>query len=133
MSQSQSQSQSQQLENLEKHTAEYLAAFNAGDFEAMDAFYTEEAVAVWEPGQPLSGQARRDYQRAFLAGRPQIATKTLQSFITGDTALLIVDWTIDMVDENGEPERLQGTGVDVLRLGEDGIWRYAIDDPYGQK
>lgn len=120
-------------ESLEKHTALYVEAFNAGDFEAMDAYYTEEAVAVWEPGKPLTGQARRDYQRAFLALGPKISTNTRQVFVTGDTALLIVDWVIDTVDDKGEPERLEGTGVDVLRLGDDGIWRYAIDDPYGQK
>jgi ketosteroid isomerase-like protein len=124
---------SQLQESLEKHTALYVEAFNAGDFEAMDAYYTEEAVAVWEPGKPLTGQARRDYQREFLARGPKITTNTRQVFVTGDTALLIVDWVIDAVDEKGEPERLEGTGVDVLRLGDDGIWRYAIDDPYGQK
>lgn len=123
---------SQLLENLEKHTAQYVEAFNAGDFETLDAFYTEEAVAVWEPGEPLTGQARRDYQREFLARKPKISTTTRQSFVTGDTALLIVDWVIDTVDDQGAPERLTGTGVDVLRLGEDGIWRYAVDDPYGQ-
>lgn len=125
---------SQQLhETVEKHTAQYVDAFNRGDFEAMDFFYTDEAVAVWEPGKPLTGDARREYQRAFLARGPKISTKTRQIFATGDTALLIVDWVIDTVDENGAPERLQGTGVDVLRLGEDGIWRYAVDDPYGQE
>ncbi|GAA5044373.1 YybH family protein [Streptomyces similanensis] len=124
---------SQLLEDLKIHNAQYVEAFNAGDFEALDAFYTDEAVAVWEPGQPLTGQARRDYQREFLASSPKISTETRQAFVTGDTALLIVDWVIDTVDEDGEPERLTGTGVDVLRRGEDGVWRYAVDDPYGQE
>ncbi|AJE82588.1 MULTISPECIES: YybH family protein [Streptomyces] len=124
---------SQLIESLEKHTDLYVEAFNAGDFDALDAFYTEEAVAVWEPGKPLTGEARREYQRAFLASKPKITAKQRQRFVTGDTALLIVDWVIDTVDEQGEPERLEGIGVDVLRLGEDGIWRYAVDDPYGQK
>ncbi|NBM20618.1 nuclear transport factor 2 family protein [Streptomyces sp. GC420] len=123
---------SQLHESLEKHTSLYVEAFNAGDFEAMDAFYTEEAVAVWEPGEPLTGQARRDYQREFLTRRPRMTAVPRQSFVTGDTALMIVDWVIETADEQGGPERLQGTGVDVLRLGDDGIWRYAIDDPYGQ-
>lgn len=124
---------SQLHESLEKHTALYVEAFNAGDFDALDAFYTAEAVAVWEPGKPLTGQARRDYQRDFLASGPKMVTTTRQSFVTNDTALLIVDWVIDTVDEKGEPERMKGIGVDVLRLGDDGIWRYAIDDPYGQQ
>ncbi|MFF8956260.1 YybH family protein [Streptomyces sp. NPDC014894] len=125
---------SQQLENLKKHLAQYTEAFNAGDFEATEAFYTEEAVAVWEPGKPLTGQARRDFQREYLSLGPKINTTLRQSFITDDTALLIVDWFIDTPSaDGGEPERVQGTGVDVLRLGDDGVWRYAIDDPFGQE
>ncbi|MFF3752731.1 YybH family protein [Streptomyces sp. NPDC002018] len=123
---------SQLTDDVEKHTDLYVQAFNAGDFETVDSFYTAEAVAVWEQGKPLTGDARREYQREFLRSRPTMTAQPRQTFVTGDTALLIVDWTIDTVDEEGKPERLQGTGVDVLRLGEDKVWRYAIDDPYGQ-
>ncbi|MFI9203817.1 YybH family protein [Streptomyces sp. NPDC053048] len=122
-----------QLTNdVEKHTALYVEAFNAGDADAVNAFYTDEAVAVWEPGQPLTGQARKDAVKEFLAKGPKMTAVPRQSFVTGDTALLIVDWTIDTVDDEGKPEHLKGIGVDVLRLGTDGHWRYAIDDPYGQ-
>ncbi|MER8097584.1 YybH family protein [Streptomyces goshikiensis] len=123
---------SQLTDNVEKHTALYVEAFNAGDFETVDGFYTEEAVAVWEPGKPLTGDARREYQREFLKSKPKMTAVPRQTFVTGDTALLIVDWTIDTVDAEGRPERLEGIGVDVLRLGEDNVWRYAIDDPFGQ-
>ncbi|MFE3140957.1 YybH family protein [Streptomyces scopuliridis] len=109
-----------------------MDAFNAGDFDTLDRFYTEEAVAVWEPGKPLTGQARREYQREFLARGPRMTAVPRQSFVTGDTALLIVDWVIETTDDAGAPERLEGVGVDVLRLGEDAVWRYAVDDPYGQ-
>ncbi|MFG3410101.1 YybH family protein [Streptomyces sp. NPDC048142] len=124
---------SQLTNDVEKHTALYVEAFNAGDLDAVDAMYTEEAVAVWEPGIPLTGQARLDATREFLARGPKMTAVPRQSFVTGDTALLIVDWTIDTKDANGKPEHLSGVGVDVLRKGEDGNWRYAIDDPYGEK
>ncbi|GAA0902681.1 MULTISPECIES: YybH family protein [Streptomyces violaceusniger group] len=123
---------SQSTDIVEKHTSLYVEAFNSGDFEAVDGFYTEEAVVVWEPGKPLTGQARRDYQREFLARGAKMTATPRQTFVTGDTALAIVDWVIDTVDDEGRPERLSGIGVDVLRLCEDGVWRYAVDDPYGQ-
>ncbi|MET7718814.1 nuclear transport factor 2 family protein [Streptomyces sp. NPDC005407] len=119
--------------DVEKHTALYEAAFNAGDADAVNAMYTEEAVAVWEPGKPLSGQARKDLVKEYLARKPKMRARPRQSFVTGDTALLIVDWSIATTEDSGEPELLTGTGVDVLRRGEDGNWRYAIDDPYGEK
>jgi uncharacterized protein (TIGR02246 family) len=122
-----------QLTNdVEKHTALYVEAFNAGDADAVNGFYTDEAVAVWEPGRPLTGQARIEQVREFLALGPKMEATVRQSFVTGDTALLIVDWSIDTVDPQGEPEHLSGVGVDVLRLCRDGHWRYAVDDPYGQ-
>ncbi|MER5844544.1 YybH family protein [Streptomyces prasinus] len=124
---------SQIIDDLEKRTELYLVAFNAGDADALEDFYTEEAIAVWEPGKPLTGQARRDYQREFLSRGPRMTAVPRQHFVTGDTALLIVDWTIDIAGETGAPERMQGVGVDVLRLGEDSVWRYAVDDPYGQE
>ncbi|MDT0433384.1 MULTISPECIES: nuclear transport factor 2 family protein [Streptomyces] len=124
---------SQIIADLEKRTELYVDAFNAGDADALEDFYTEEAIAVWEPGKPLTGQARRDYQRAFLSRGPRITAVPRQSFVTSDTALLIVDWTIDTVDESGTAVQLRGIGVDVLRLGEDGVWRYTVDDPYGQE
>ncbi|MGJ7420662.1 nuclear transport factor 2 family protein [Streptomyces cinereoruber] len=123
-----------QLTNdVEKHTALYVEAFNAGDVDAVNAMYTDDAVAVWERGVPLTGQARIDSVREFLAAGPTMTAIPRQSFVTGDTALLIVDWTIDTKDSDGNGERLTGVGVDVLRLGADGNWRYAIDDPYGEQ
>ncbi|MEV6588444.1 YybH family protein [Streptomyces acidicola] len=124
---------SQLTDDLEKRTELYVEAFNAGDAKAIEDFYTEEAVAVWEPGKPLTGQARRDYQREFLSHGPRMTAVPRQVFVTGDTALMIVDWVIDTVDETGAPERMQGIGVDVLRLCEDNVWRYAVDDPFGQQ
>ncbi|SOD62187.1 Ketosteroid isomerase homolog [Streptomyces zhaozhouensis] len=123
---------SDHVETMKKHLAQYADAFNSGDFETMDAFYTEEAVAVWEPGKPLTGQARRDFQREYLLRKPRMTATLRESFVTDDTALLIVDWVIE-IPTDGAPEREQGVGVDVLRLGDDGVWRYAVDEPFGQE
>lgn len=124
---------SQIVAELENHTARYVEAVNTGDFETVDGFYTADAIAVWEPGKPLTGDERRKYQREFLAAKPRMTAEPRQIFVTGDTALMIVDWTIDTVGADGAPEHLTGVGVDVLALGEDGVWRYAIDDPFGQE
>ncbi|WP_404800227.1 YybH family protein [Actinomadura algeriensis] len=50
---------------------------------------------------------------------------------TGDLALLIVDWTIEGTGPDGEPVHIRGTATDVARRGNDGYWRYAIDNPFG--
>ncbi|MFI2209525.1 YybH family protein [Streptomyces sp. NPDC020141] len=114
----------------EEHGRLFLDSFNAGDLDALDRVYSADAISVWEPGNPLSGQARKDALREFLALKPRMTAALRESFVAGDTALLIVDWSID-IPAPGGAERMSGTGVDVLRRGADGAWRFAVDNPFG--
>ncbi|MFG2557029.1 YybH family protein [Streptomyces sp. NPDC048581] len=112
------------------HAENYVRAFNSGDPAAVDRLYTEDAVSVWEKGKPVSGAERRAGLAEYLAQQPVMKIEILESYVISDTALLAVDWTIDIPTPQGT-ERQQGVGVDVLRRGGDGQWRFAIDNPYG--
>ncbi|MEU1815982.1 nuclear transport factor 2 family protein [Streptomyces roseifaciens] len=114
-----------------EHLEHYTRTFNSGDADAINRLYTEDAVSHWEPGKQLTGQARRDGLAEFLTLNPRITTKIRESYVTGDTALLIVDWSMEHDGEDGGRETFSGIGADVLTRNEDGEWRYAIDDPYG--
>jgi ketosteroid isomerase-like protein len=114
-------------EDATEMTALYVRAMNAGDVDAVLSLYTEDAVSAWDPDKPLSGVEHAEAVREFMAQNPTMRAQLKESYVTGDTALLVVDWSFDM--ENGEP--LSGTGLDVLRKGPDGKWRYAIDNPFG--
>lgn len=116
--------------DVEEHQDLFGKVFNSGDADAVNAMYTEDAVSVWDPGKPLTGQARKDRVVEFLSHGPIVEATVRQSFVTKDAAMLIVDWTIDTTSAEGEPEHLEGVAVDVLRRGEDGKWRYAVDNPY---
>ncbi|MFF4716299.1 YybH family protein [Streptomyces eurythermus] len=116
---------------VEAHLEVYVRAFNSGDPDAVNEHYTDEAVSAWDPAQPLSGQARKDSLAEFLALKPTLTAKIRESHVTRDTALLTVDWTMEVPGEDGEVERLTGIGTDVLTRGADGNWRYAVDAPYG--
>ncbi|GAA2592808.1 hypothetical protein GCM10010435_84780 [Winogradskya consettensis] len=116
-----------------KQTEIYVRAFNAGDAGKLNQLYTDDAVSIWEPGRPLTGQAHRDALAEFLAQRPVMAATVRHSYVTGDTTLLVVDWTITTEEASGEKQELAGVGLDVLRLGPDGKWRYAIDNPFGEE
>jgi len=123
---------SELMSEVEEQTERYVNAFNSGDANAVNRMYTDEAVAVWEPGKPLTGQARKDYIAAFLTRQPTMTARTRHAYVTGDTALLVVDWSIAATSSDGEQEHFEGVGLDVLRRGEDGNWRYAIDHPYSE-
>ncbi|MGJ6968260.1 YybH family protein [Streptosporangium sp. G11] len=120
-------------DDAQLQTQLYVRAFNSGDFETLERLYTEEAIAVWEPGQPLSGQARRDHIAETLQAKPRMTAKDRHVYETGDATLLVVDWQVEIPGADGEIEVHTGVGLDVLRRGEDGKWRYAIDDPYGEE
>ncbi|MER5794514.1 nuclear transport factor 2 family protein [Streptomyces sp. NPDC001980] len=114
----------------EEHGKLYVEAFNAGDVGTLRTMYTEDAVSVWEPGNPLTGKEREASLAEFVAQKPKMTATLRESYVTGNTALLVVDWAIDISTPEGD-EHLEGTGLDVLRLGPDGKWRFAIDNPFG--
>ncbi|MEV4630610.1 DUF4440 domain-containing protein [Micromonospora sp. NPDC049523] len=114
-----------------KMTELYVRAMNSGDIEAVMRLYTDEAVSVWNPDEPITGQAHRDSVVEFMAQQPVMRAQVRESYVTNDAALLVVDWSIDITGADGTPEHLTGVGLDVLRRGTDGRWRYAIDNPFG--
>lgn len=120
------------VSDIDKHQEAFGEVFNSGNADAVNAMYVDDAVSVWEPGNPLRGQGRRDYVAEFLATRkPSVEAEVRQQLVVGDTAMLVVDWQMDTIGENGDPERLEGVAIDVLRRGEDGYWRYVVDNPFG--
>ncbi|MGW0391223.1 YybH family protein [Streptomyces sp. NPDC003042] len=114
-----------------QHPAVFAAAFNSGDPAAVRQVYEAEAVFVPRPGAPVTGASLASATEDFLALGLPIEVRPRHTYTTGDLALLIVDWTIDGTGPDGVPVHLRGTATDVARRGADGLWRYAIDNPFG--
>ena len=111
----------------------FVAAFNAGDLDALLALYEPGATMIPEPGQLVVGrEAVRNVLSAFLAlkGSMTIETKTVAQ--AGDLALLHGQWTLTAAGPDGKPATRGGRTAEVVRRQPDGSWRYAIDDPYGE-
>ncbi|KAB1144807.1 nuclear transport factor 2 family protein [Streptomyces luteolifulvus] len=119
---------------LEEHLESYVAAFNSHDAENVNSHYTEAGIIVWEKGNPVSGEDRHAAIKEFLAAnQPRIETDVREAYVTGDTALLVVDWTMEInAESGGGRENLRGVGLDVLRKV-NGVWLYAVDDPFGEE
>ncbi|PRX68353.1 uncharacterized protein (TIGR02246 family) [Nonomuraea fuscirosea] len=123
----------QLAERPEDVPAVFAERFNSGDAEAVAEVYESGAVFVPEPGTGLTGQDARAANERFLGLGLPIDVRPRHVYATGDIALLIVDWTIDGTDGDGHPVHIEGTATDVARRGEDGRWRYAVDNPFGVK
>ncbi|WP_405982780.1 YybH family protein [Streptomyces sp. NBC_00158] len=114
-----------------QHPAVFAAAFNTGDPAEVARVYEPDAVFVPSPGTPLTGTARASATAEFLSLGLPIDVRPRHTYATGGLALLIVDWTIEGTGPGGEPVSLAGTATDVARRGPDGLWRYAVDNPFG--
>ena len=112
--------------------AAYEAAFAAGSATLLDDRYEPDAVLIPSPGSPVFGAAQRIAAHEHLLGFGlPMTVRTRHVYVAGDVALLIVDWSIEGTSRQGFPVRLSGTAADVARRGVDGVWRYAIDNPFG--
>jgi len=109
----------------------FAERFNGGDLAAVLEVYEPDAVLIPEPGTAVRGESLRGALKQHLdLGLPITATPR-QVVVSGDIALVVVDWNIKGADPQGKPFSLTGTATDVARRGSDGCWRYVIDNPFG--
>ncbi|MGP3958476.1 YybH family protein [Nonomuraea sp. 3N208] len=109
----------------------FAERFNSGDPAAVAEVYESAAVFVPEPGAALTGAEAQAANARFVGLGVPISVRPRHVYASGDTALLIVDWVIEGTDHDGRPVRIEGTATDVAHRGQDGRWRYVIDNPFG--
>ncbi|MFF1724348.1 YybH family protein [Streptomyces sviceus] len=106
----------------------FLQVFNSGDGELFDRLYRPDAISNFS-GEPLTGEARKEFFKEFLATKPKLQAEVTHSWVAGDVALIGVRFVIDGTYADGRPMHLEGTCTDVLRRVEDGRWLMAVDRP----
>ena len=113
--------------------AEFAAAFNAGDLDALCDMYEPDAVFVPEPGaQPVRGwDAIRTAMAGLLALKPKKEIETVFAHQNGDLALLRSRWRLRAAGPDGQPVEMSGSSTEVIRRQPDGAWRQVIDHPFG--
>lgn len=114
-----------------EHPAVFAAAFNTFDPAAVEACYESSGLLAPQPGLPVTGHEREQANAELMRLGIPIQVWPRHTYAYGDLALLIVDWTIEGTDLDGNETRIGGTATDVARRGPDGFWRYAIDNPHG--
>jgi ketosteroid isomerase-like protein len=109
----------------------YLAAFNTGDATALESVYEPGGVLVPRPGIPVTGPGRTTATAYLLSLGIPMRAELRHSYVAGDIALLIVDWSVSGTSPDGAEIDISGTAADVAHRGADGVWRYVIDNPTG--
>lgn len=109
-----------------------IERFNSGKISAMMGIYAPEAVFIAKDGTTITDHAKIAalLERDLKLGLP-LKAKARHVFVAGDTAQIILDWSIEGTGPDGKPVQLGGSAADILRRGEDGRWRYIIDNNQG--
>ncbi|WP_274911172.1 YybH family protein [Streptomyces sp. WZ-12] len=107
-------------------------ALNARDVDRVLALYSQNATMRTVTGKVISGYAAlREEVEQTIAAAPHISNTTRHIIATDDTALVIVDWAMELNAPDGERVRASGTTANVASRGLDGTWRFAVLNPTG--
>ena len=112
--------------------ASLLERFNSGKVSAMMGLYAPEAVFIAKDGRTITDRTEiaAQFQRDMSLGLP-LKANVRHVFVGGDTAQIVVDWSIDGKGPDGKDVHLGGSASDIVRRGADGLWRYIIDNNQG--
>ncbi|MFW5418178.1 DUF4440 domain-containing protein [Nocardiopsis sp. CNT-189] len=108
-----------------------VALFNARDTAGLNRLHHPEAVMVPAPGAPVTGERRTAALVHLVSLGLRMRAEVRQAYRGGDSALLLVEWSLRGTGPGGAPMDLSGTATDVVRRGPDGRRRYAVDNPFG--
>ncbi|WP_445681651.1 alpha/beta fold hydrolase [Radicibacter daui] len=108
-------------------------AFNRGDIDGVLSLFHPQAVMRMTDGVTVAGGAAslREHLRHLLAARPVLHNRIRRVLVSGDTALLLLDWEIRVPVQGRGDEEGQGTATQVAERCGDGNWRLRIANPLG--
>jgi ketosteroid isomerase-like protein len=110
-------------------------AISSGDLDAALSLYESDATFAmpkgFGEGSVTGHDGLREAFNAFLAISPQLTVRAEKSLVSGDTALVIGNWTLKGRDAEGNDIEAGGRYADVVRRQPNGIWLFVIDNPNG--
>lgn len=111
------------------------AAISRSDFDALMAFYAEDAALVVKPGMVVCGIPA--IRRAFAAisdyfqGQLEVTQGAMEVIEGADNALVIMETRLNYPDGKGGQIDEMRRATYVFRKESDGQWRCTIDNSYG--
>ncbi|MEA2584173.1 MAG: hypothetical protein QOF33_2258 [Thermomicrobiales bacterium] len=110
----------------------WVDGVNRGDLDGLMTLYEPDAAFVVRPGQVVTGLAAvRQATADLLTLQPRATLEVSAVVRAGDLALLISRWHLTGTGVDGTAVDTGGQTSDVARWQEDGTWRFAIDNPWG--
>jgi uncharacterized protein (TIGR02246 family) len=105
----------------------YADALNAGHADAVLALFHRDATMRTFNGEVLTDrEALRAETARSIAAQARLTNKPRSTLIEGDTALSIVDWSLEATLPDGTRISPTGTTTAVARRSGEGWWRFTI-------
>lgn len=117
----------------EQVPAAFDVAFNAGDIDSLLGLFTDNATMRMADGENVASgleALRRQFTELLKTG-PHIRNHVRLSLVSGDIALLLVDWSVAVTLPDGQRANQSGTATQVMMRGDDGGWKLRISNPLG--
>jgi len=106
-------------------------AFNEGDTELAMSLFEEGAIFTDIEGKEHIGlMAIEEAEQAVIDLHPKFTIETTGVTQFEDVAVLRSKWRLEGKDPDGKPIEMSHNGVEVVRRGPDGSWRYIINNPF---
>lgn len=123
----------QEQKNVFSTIEKMVSAFQEQDIDGVLATYEDNAIVMFEPQTPVSGQEMlRKAFTEFAALRPQYTFSGHEVYIAGNIATHLASWTMTGHLPDGSKIEQSGLSVAVLRKQPDGTWLMIQDNPHGQ-
>lgn len=110
-------------------------AITSGDIDAALSLYEPDATFAIPTGFGEGSVTGLDNLRealgGFLAMSPELKINAEKALRSGDTALVIGNWTFKGRDPDGNDIDASGRYADVVRRQPEGNWLFVIDNPNG--
>ncbi|MDN0082738.1 SgcJ/EcaC family oxidoreductase [Crenobacter sp. SG2305] len=110
-------------------------AINREDFDALMAFYADDATLVVKPGMLAQGKAQIRQAFEAIAAYFNHSLRVSQGEMTiieaGDTALVISRTLLSAHAKTDSPFAMERAATYVFRKDAAGAWRCAVDNSYG--
>lgn len=119
------------ITQLDQLNVAWADRFNERDVDGVLELFTDDAVFVPEPGNPVSGAGVRAATEQFLSLGLPVRLTVRHVFEVGAIGLAIADWSLEGEGPDGNHVSLSGSTSDVAVRGSDGGWKFVIDNPFG--
>lgn len=107
----------------------FISRFNESDVAGLLALYEADAVFTFDGEQKAVGLEQIEAAiRGFLETGMKLRGAYAHVFVADDTALCRLAW--EMLEPEGWINS-DGVSAEVLKRGNDGLWRFKIDDANG--